>query len=70
MMMKTIVGALALTFSTAAFAAEPAPSEPKKECCCCKKDAEGKMACCDKHDKAKPAAQHHDGHGQNGMSGH
>lgn len=59
MMIKTIVGALSLTLSTAAFAAEPAPAEAKE--CCCKKDDEGKMSCCDKHDKAKSAAEH-DGH--------
>lgn len=68
MIMKTIAGALALTLSTAAFAAEPAPAEPQKPCCCCKKDADGKMACCDKHDKAKPAAENHDGHNMDGMS--
>lgn len=67
MMIKTIVSALALTLSTAAFAAEPAPAEPKKECCCCKKDDEGKMNCCDKHNKAKSAADH-DGHDMDGMS--
>ncbi len=42
---KYLLGALALTMSTTAFAAEPAPA-PKKECCCCKKDEQGKMACC------------------------
>lgn len=68
MMMKTMLGALALSFSTAAFAAEPAPAEPKKECCCCKKDADGKMACCDKQDKAKPSAGNHDGHDMDAMS--
>lgn len=66
MIPKTIVGLLALTVSTAAFAAEPAPAEQKKECCC-KKDDEGKMACCEKHGKAKPSADH-DGHDMDGMN--
>ena len=35
MKMKMLIGALALTLSGAAFAAEP--PAPKKECCCCKK---------------------------------
>ena len=39
MKMKMLIGALALTLSGAAFAAEP--PAPKKECCCCKK---GEMA--------------------------
>lgn len=55
--MKTILGALALTLSTTAFAAEPA--NPPKECCCCKKDGE-KMACCEEHDKANPSSENHD----------
>lgn len=44
-MRKYLLGALALTLPTTAFAAETAPA-PKKECCCCKKDEQGKMACC------------------------
>lgn len=58
---KYLLGALALTMSTAAFAADPAPA-PKKECCC-KKDDQGKMACCkDKDGKS-------DDHAADGMSG-
>ena len=60
---KYLLGALALTMSTAAFAAEPAP--PKKECCCCKKDDQGKMACC--KDKADKAGDEHKGHDMGGM---
>lgn len=48
---KYLLGALALTMSTTAFAAEPAPT-PKKECCCCKKGEDGKMACCKDKDAA------------------
>ena len=59
---KYLLGALALTMSTAAFAAEPAP--PKKECCC-KKDEQGKMACC--KDKADKAGDEHKGHDIGGM---
>lgn len=54
---KYLLGALALTMSTAAFAAEPAP-KPEKECCCCKKDEQGKMACC--KDKADGGHADHD----------
>ena len=59
---KYLLGALALTMSTAAFAAEPAP--PKTECCC-KKDEQGKMACC--KDKADKAGDEHNGHDMGGM---
>ena len=60
---KYLLGALALTMSTTAFAAEPAPA-PKKECCCCKKDEQGKMACCkDKDGKSED----HAGHDMGGM---
>ena len=60
---KYLLGALALTMATAAFAAEPAPA-PKKECCCCKKDEQGKMACCkDKDEKSDD----HAGHDMSGM---
>ena len=61
---KYLLGALALTISSAAFAAEPAP-EPKKECCCCKKDDQGKMACC--KDKAGQSGDEHKGHDMSGM---
>ena len=60
---KYLLGALALTMSTTAFAAEPAP--PKKECCCCKKDEQGKMACC--KDKDAKSGDEHKGHDMGGM---
>ena len=66
MFMKTMLGALALTVSTAAFAAEPAPPAPKKECCCCKKGEDGKMTCRDKD--AKSGHEGHEGHDMDGMS--
>jgi len=60
---KYLLGALALTISSAAFAADAAPA-PTKECCCCRKDEQGKMTCCkDKADKAEA----HDGHDVGGM---
>lgn len=68
MIIKTILGALALTFSTGAFAAEPAPPAPKKECCCCKKGEDGKMACCDKSDKAGHGSDGHESHDMGAMS--
>ncbi len=55
-MTKYLLGALALTLWSTAFAAEPAPA-PKKECCC-KKDEQGKMACC--KDKAGDEHARHD----------
>ena len=61
---KYLLGALALTMSTAAFAADPAPT-PEKECCCCKKDEHGKMACC--NDKDAKAGDKHKGHDMGGM---
>lgn len=61
---KYLLGALALTMSTAAFAAEPAPA-PEKECCCCKKDEHGKMACC--KDKAATPGSGHADHPAGGM---
>ena len=51
---KYLLCALALGASTSAFAAEPAPA-PKKECCC-KKDEQGKMACC--KEEAEKAEDH------------
>ena len=63
MKMKILIGAVALTLSGAAFAAEP-PS-PKKECCC-KKGEDGKMACC--KDEAKDAEKSgHEGHDMGDM---
>jgi hypothetical protein len=63
MKMKMLIGAMALTVSGAAFAAEtPAP---KKECCC-KKGEDGKMACCE--DKAKASDKSsHEGHDMSNM---
>jgi hypothetical protein len=63
MKMKMIIGAVALTFSGAAFAAEP--PAPKKECCC-KKCEEGKMACCNDKGKA-PKKSGHEGHDMGDM---
>lgn len=57
---KTIISALALTVSTASFAAEPTPATPNKECCCCKKDEDSKIACCDKHKKGTDEQDGHD----------
>ena len=59
---KFLLGLFALTLSTAAFAAEPAPA-PKKECACCKKDDQGKMACC----KDAKSGDEHQGHDMGGM---
>jgi hypothetical protein len=64
MKLRYLLGALALTMSTTAFAAEPVPA-PKKECCCCKKDEQGKMACC--KDKAEKAPDDHAGHDMDSM---
>ena len=64
MTIKYLLGALALTASSAAIAAEPAPA-PKMECCCCKKDDQGKMACC--KDKAGQSGDEHKGHAMGGM---
>lgn len=61
---KFLLGALALTMSTAVFAADPVPA-PKKECCCCEKDEHGKMACC--KDSAEKPSDDHAGNDMNGM---
>jgi hypothetical protein len=68
MIIKTIIGAFALSISTAAFAAETAPPAPEKECCCCEKNADGKMACCDKHKKAGVSHEGHESKDMDGMS--
>jgi hypothetical protein len=48
---------MAVTISSGALAAEVAKPESKMECCCCKKDEHGKMACCkDKPSKPKNQA--------------
>lgn len=63
MKMKILIGALALTASGAAFAAEP--PAPKMECCC-KKGEDGKMACC--KDEAKTSEKSdHEGHDMGDM---
>lgn len=62
---KYLLGAIALTMSTAAFAADPAPA-PEKECCCCKKGEDGKMACC--KDKGEKSGDEHKGHDMGGMN--
>ena len=73
MLIRILTGAVALTLSTAAFAAEPASDKPKMECCC-KKGDDGKMACCEKKAKGDTEAatdgddKAHDGHDMGGMS--
>ena len=63
MKMKMLIGAVALTLSGVAFAAEP--PAPKKECCC-KRGTESKMACCD--EKAKSSEKSgHEGHDMGDM---
>lgn len=64
MKMKMLIGAVALTLSGAAFAAEPAA--PKKECCCCKKGEDGKMECC-KDDAKASEKSGHEGHNMHDM---
>jgi len=64
---KYLLGALALTMSTAAFAQEPAPT-PEAECCCCKDGEHGEMACC--QDSAGQAEGSHAEHGQAGGTHH
>jgi hypothetical protein len=60
MKISILLTTFAMALATPALAAEPA-SEPAKECCCCDKDSDGKMACCKDKD-SKPAGQHR-GHG-------
>jgi hypothetical protein len=64
MKMKMFIGAVALTMSGAAFAAEPVA--PKKECCCCKKAEEAKKTCCDDDAKASEKSGH-EGHDMGDM---
>lgn len=56
MNLKIIGLALALAAPIAANAAEP--PAPKTECRCCKKDAEGKMKCCDDMKAGEHGAEH------------
>ncbi len=60
---KYLLGALALSLSTTALAAEPAPT-PEKPCCCCKKDEHGQMACCKEQGEQ---AGEHAGHDMSGI---
>ncbi len=62
MFKKVIISAIALTISTAAFAADAPVATPKPECSCCKKDKDGKMTCGEKHDATGQAAAGHEGH--------
>ncbi len=67
MKIKMLIGAMALTLSGAAFAAEPAEPAAKKECCC-KKGEDGKMACCKDKDGGKAAEKSgHEGHDMGDM---
>jgi len=62
-----LIVAMAVTVSSGALAAEVAKPETKMECCCCKKDEHGKMACC--KDKAKEGEKTgHEGHDMEGMN--
>jgi hypothetical protein len=66
--MKTIFVSLALLIAAPALA-QTAPAQPeKKECCCCK-EGEKKMDCCDKMKGDKGAATDpHAGHDMSGKS--
>ncbi len=67
MKIEILIAAMAVTVSSGALAAEVAKPETKMECCCCKKDEQGKMACC--KDKAKSAEKNgHEGHDMEGMN--
>jgi hypothetical protein len=67
MKIHALIAAMAVTISSGALAAEVAKPESKMECCCCKKDEHGKMACCkDKTEQAEKSS--HDGHDMEGMS--
>ena len=63
MKLKMLIGAVALTLSGAAFAAETPALEKE---CCCKKDDDGKMACC--KDKAKAESSEKSGYEGHDMS--
>lgn len=73
--MKTIILGLAfmMALPAAAHAAEPAHDHHAKggkmDCCCCHKDAEGKMACCDKMKAKKSGDAAQDPHAGHDMSG-
>ena len=62
-----LIAAIAVTVSSGALAAEVAKPETKMECCCCKKDEHGKMACCkDKDTESEKTG--HEGHDMEGMN--
>lgn len=66
MKIRLFIGTLALTASSGLLAAEVAKPETKMECCC-KKDEQGKMACC--KDKAKSGEKTgHEGYDMEGMN--
>ena len=66
MKIRMFIGALALTASSGVLAAEVTKPEMKMECCC-KKDDQGKMACC--KDKAENSEKNgHEGHDTEGMN--
>ena len=62
MIKKLIIGAIALTISTSAFAAETPVPTPAPACSCCKKGEDGKMACCEKHEATGQTGADHHGH--------
>lgn len=68
--MKTtyLLGALALTMSSVAFAHETATT-PEHECCCCKEGEHGEMDCC-AEEGAQPESDHtdHAGHSEGGAN--
>ena len=67
MKIRMSIAAMALTVSSGALAAEVAKPGTKMECCCCKRDEHGKMACC--KDKAKEVEKTgHEGHDMEGMN--
>lgn len=67
MKLRLFIGAIVLSVSTGAFAAEVASPDAKKECCCCKKDEHGKMGCC--KDEAKETGNTgYEGHDMEGMN--
>jgi hypothetical protein len=64
--MKTIIIGLTMLIAAPALA-QTVPAQPKKECCCCGKEGEKKMDCCDKMKGDKAGADAHAGHDMSGM---
>lgn len=62
MIKSILVGAFALTISTSALAADVPSPTAEPACSCCKKNEEGKMACCDKQESAGQSGADHHGH--------